>query len=220
MDEGMRDVYNRFGPSHLTFDPRKDELKLITDMAIPLLFWGVTAFVMTSAPGAAAARNWIAIAAIGLLAVESIFYLSETTVPLWMVPSTLTEHEVIFYLHSAFPAIIALLSALATSLYVDVDHTVNAVLAEVMDHQKTVLKAIDQIESLAAIATKPELTKEDVDEAEIHRSKLNTLRDTMEKNNDELARRVEDLRASNANPGSQHHWVIFVLLYGGIYFLQ
>lgn len=135
MDEEHRDMYNRFGSSSFDFDPRKDELKLMTDVAVEYLFFGLTAYLMTLPLGARSARTWLTILGIVMLAVEVMFKLTETTLPDWM-PETLTEHEVIFYLHSFFPLVVALLRMLSESLYVDVDQTALAVLKEVYLQQK------------------------------------------------------------------------------------
>lgn len=131
----MRDTYNRFGPDHLEFDPRKDEMQLIADVSIEFLFWGVIAYVMTLPQSARASRTWIIILGIVLLAIEVFLLLTETTIPNWL-PPTLTEYELLFYLHSAFALVIVILSALSKSLYVDADKTSIAVLKEIYDHQK------------------------------------------------------------------------------------
>lgn len=47
MDEAQRDLYNRFGPSNLAFDPRKDEMKLISDISVSYVFWAVVAYLLT-----------------------------------------------------------------------------------------------------------------------------------------------------------------------------
>eukprot|EP01036_Dinobryon_divergens_P032264 gene32264-41815_t len=45
MDETQRDIYNRFGERDLTFDPRKDEIKLICDIGVTYVFWVVVAIL-------------------------------------------------------------------------------------------------------------------------------------------------------------------------------
>jgi len=135
MDEEHRDMYNRFGSSSFEFDPRKDELKLMTDVAVVYMYFGLTTYLMTLPLGARSARTWLAILGIVMLAVEVTFKLTETALPDWM-PETLTEHELVFYMHSFFPLMVALLRMLSESLYVDVDQTALAVLKEVYLQQK------------------------------------------------------------------------------------
>jgi len=135
MDEEHRDLYNRFGGSSFDFDPRKDELKLITDVAVVYLFLGITAYLMTLPVGARGCRTWLAILGVAMLAVEVTFKLTDTAMPEWM-PAALTEHELVFYLHCLFPLAVALLRVLAETLYVDADQTALAVLKEVYNQQK------------------------------------------------------------------------------------
>lgn len=135
MDEEQRDIYNRFGGSSLDFDPRKDELKLIADVGVGYLFWAVTGYIMTIPVGARACRTWIMILGVVMLAVEVSFKLTETALPAW-APESLTEYELVFYLHASFPLLIAALRILAEALYVDADQTSNLVLKEIYMHQK------------------------------------------------------------------------------------
>lgn len=107
----------------------------MSDVAVVYLYFGLTAYVMTMPVGARAARTWLAILGIVMLAVEVTFKLTETALPEWM-PETLTEYELIFYMHCFFPLVVALLRILAESLYVDVDQTALAVLKEVYLQQK------------------------------------------------------------------------------------
>lgn len=220
MDEGLRDVYNRFGSGSLEFDPRKDEVKLVSDMAAVYVFWGVVAFVMTANTAARAARTWITVLGIALLVVETMFSLTEASMPAWMLPATLTEHELLFHLHSAFPVAIAMLSALSVSLHVDVNQTSLAVLKNVFVQQKAAQEVLAQMETAIDIAKKPTLSAEDIAAVEGVRARVVQLKGTMESMDDDCSRRIEDLRASSSNPGSGYHWIVFVLLYGGIYFLQ
>eukprot|EP01031_Cornospumella_fuschlensis_P041283 gene41283-50385_t len=117
MDEQLRDSYNRFGPGALDFDPRKDELKLISDIAIQYVFWGVLSFIFTLHSSAKACRVWLAIVLIAIMSTEVCFSLTSTNLPVWMLPNTLTEYELIFFLHAAYPAILAFLAALSMFLY-------------------------------------------------------------------------------------------------------
>lgn len=135
MDEEQRDLYNRFGGNGFDFDPRKDEMRLISDIAVAYLFLGLSAYLMTLPVGARASRTWLTMLTIAMLAVEVTFKLTDTVMPDWM-PASMTEHELVFYLHSLFPLAVALLRILAETLYVDADQTALAVLKEVYFQQK------------------------------------------------------------------------------------
>lgn len=144
MDESQRDIYNRFGSESLAFDPRLDELKLLSGLGAVYLFWIVSTYIFTIPIAARASRTWIAIFGIGLLVLEISLCLTESSLPDWM-PATLTEQELMRRLHSVFPAIIAALAALATSMYVDIDKTSIAVLGKLSQHQKVSFTTISNL---------------------------------------------------------------------------
>lgn len=135
MDEGQRDVYNRFGLDSLAFDPRLDELKLLASLAAVYLFWLVSTYIITIPIGSRAARTWVAIFGIGVLILEISLCLTESSLPSW-TPATLTEQELMRHIHSIFPAVIIAFANLATYLYVDIDKTSIAVLKQLSQHQK------------------------------------------------------------------------------------
>jgi hypothetical protein len=138
MDEGQRDVYNRFGLDSLAFDPRLDELKLLSSLAAVYLFWLVSTYIVTIPIGSRAARTWVAIFGIGVLILEISLCLTESSLPSW-TPATLTEQELMRNIHSIFPFIIIAFANLATYLYVDIDKTSIAVLKQLSQHQKVCL---------------------------------------------------------------------------------
>jgi hypothetical protein len=135
MDETQRDVYNRFGEESLQFDPRHDELKLLSGLGVKYIFWIVCAYIFTLPVAARASRTWIAIVGVVMLIVEVSLCLTESAIPKWM-PSTMTEQELMRLFHAIFPGIMAAFRCLAESLYVDIDKTSLAVLAELTQHQK------------------------------------------------------------------------------------
>ena len=76
----------------LSFDPRLDELKLLSNIGVVYLFWFVASFIFTIPKPTKAARTWIAIIGIGALVLEICLCVTESSLPTWM-PSTMTEHE-------------------------------------------------------------------------------------------------------------------------------
>jgi len=52
------------------------------------------------------------------------------------------------------------------------------------------------------------------------RTKIMSISDSIEQSNESLGGRIVDLKQSSANPGSNYSWIVFVLLYGGIFFLS
>lgn len=149
MDEEQRDIYNRFGYDSISFDPRKDEMKLISDISIIYILWIVLTYIMTIPMEAHSSRTWLAILGIVMLAIDIAFLLTETSIPNtnttsttsttttnWGLLSYLTEYEVHLYVHSIYPLLIVLCRILSEYLYIDTDATSMAVLAEISIHQK------------------------------------------------------------------------------------
>ena len=220
MDETQRDVYNRFGREALAFDPRLDELKLLSGIGVVYLFWFVTTFIFTAPKGARAARTWIAIAGIGALVMEVTLCLTDTALPTWL-PTTMTEQELIRRVHSVIPAVVAGFTALSLSLYVDMDKTCLAALAELAAHQKALAGLLQQLQgAVAAVGQSKGPTgpaAAPVNVAEVA-NKMSELRDVMEQSNDATVAVVDKLKNSSSNPGSQYYWLLFVAMYGGMYF--
>lgn len=52
------------------------------------------------------------------------------------------------------------------------------------------------------------------------KSKIVELRDQMDQSNEMTMQRIDKLRNSSSNPGANYYWIIFVVMYGGIYFFQ
>jgi hypothetical protein len=141
MDESQRDIYNRFGLESLAFDPRLDELKLLSTLSALYLYWLVATYIITIPIAGKASRTWIAIFGIGVVILEISLCLTESSLPSW-TPSTLTEHELVGHIHSIFPAVIIAFANLATSLYVDIDKTSIGVLKELTQQQKVRIVAV------------------------------------------------------------------------------
>jgi len=136
MEESKRDLYNRFGEENIDFDPRQDEIKLLSSVAVNYIFWGVISYIATIPTTGRAARIWISVIVIMVFAIEVFLCLTETTLPK-ALPPYLTEHEFILYLHSGLPAVIALLRLLADYLFVDVEKLTIDGLLEISKQQKS-----------------------------------------------------------------------------------
>ena len=51
-------------------------------------------------------------------------------------------------------------------------------------------------------------------------NKLGELRDIMEQSGNSTVSIIQALKDSSSNPGSNYYWLIFVVLYGGVYLFQ
>jgi phosphopantetheine adenylyltransferase len=61
---------------------------------------------------------------------------------------------------------------------------------------------------------------QDASSMESVNDKIAELREFMEQSNESTTTFIETLKNASSNPGSNYYWLIFVALYGGIYFLQ
>lgn len=216
MDEKQRDIYNRFGDENLEFDPRQDEIKLLTETVVVFLGWGVTAYTFTIPSGARSCRTWVAIGGLVLLALEIAFILTESVLPsnLGILPKFLTEYEFNLFCHSLFSLVIAALRCLGEAYYVDADKTSILVLEGVIESQKKMDLLLQHLQqALSRTDTKIE------DRLDV-KSELEELQQTIETNHQQASKIVEDLKNSSNSIGSNYYWIVFVVMYGGIYLLQ
>ena len=51
-------------------------------------------------------------------------------------------------------------------------------------------------------------------------AKMAEMREIMEQSNDSTVVVIDALKNASSNPGSNYYWLIFVALYGGVYFFQ
>jgi curved DNA-binding protein CbpA len=223
MDEQQRDLYNRFGDSNLKFDPRQDELKLLSGIAAVYIFWLVISYIFTLPIGAKSSRIWVSIVGITMLIVEVSLCLTESSLPNWM-PKTLTEFELIRYMHCLFPAILAGLRCLSEYLYVDIDQTSLQALQLLTENQGAMTNLLIELQGLikqheikniegnaiASLQMNPEKVQ----------SKIDKFREIMQQSNDKTNILIEALKNSSSNPGSKYYWLLFVAMYAGIYFLN
>ena len=135
MDESKRDIYNRFGADFLQFDPRQDDMKLLSSVAATYVYWGVLSYLTTMPKSCKMSINWILIALIAMLVLEVFLCLTETTIP-EVFPAQMTEYEFLLFLHCVFPLILCVLRVLAEHLYLDIDRSTLDALAEVTKLQK------------------------------------------------------------------------------------
>ena len=220
MDEQQRDIYNRFGDNNLKFDPRQDELKLLSGIAALYIFWLVISYIFTIPIGAKSSRIWIAIIGITMLIVEVSLCLTESTLPNWM-PNTLTEFELIRYMHSFFPAFLAGFRCLSEYLYVDIDQTSLQALQLLTENQEAMTNLLIELQSLIKQheAKGNNVSNLQMD-PETVQSKIDKFREIMQQSNDKTNSLIDALKNSSSNPGSKYYWLLFVAMYAGIYFLN
>lgn len=226
IDEAQRDIYNRFGDGKLDFDPRKDEFQLISEMLTVYVFWTITSYIATMPSGARASRTWIMIIGIVVMAIEVVLCLTETTMPEWAsLNKRSTEYELIYMLHSIFPGLIIGFRCLSEYLYVDVNSSSILVLEDVFQQQENLHSLLQDVQTTLTDANATKLIsgqelRIESNKQDSMRTKLVELCDQLEMANESTKRHIQNLKSSNSNPGANYYWILFVILYGGMYFLQ
>lgn len=77
---------------------------------------------------------------------------------------------------------------------------------------------IREVETMIQSTMQPDdHSRDNVDEV---LTRISAIREKMESSSESYNNRINDLRDSSSNPGSNYYWIVFVLLYGGIFFLQ
>ena len=121
MDQELREVYNKFGPEGVKQNRRFDESTLLIEIAIYYATWGMLAFVLTLGKQSSNARNWIFTGQIiMLIAQASLMFQESKNIPDWFLPKW-TDHEMILFMQSLFPAFLNGCRCLGGVLYVDQD---------------------------------------------------------------------------------------------------
>ena len=135
MDESLRDIYNRFGEEHLSFDPRKDELKLLSNISYKYIYYFVILYLISIPQSSRVCRTWCIFLLIGLIVIEVTLGLTDTSLPDW-VPFNVTEYEFVEILLNYTPAIFMILKCISEYIFIDIDLQCQLLLHNVYDQQK------------------------------------------------------------------------------------
>lgn len=103
MNTEQRQVYNRFGEEAAMSNRVIDEYHLLLEIAVFYLTWGMLVFVLTLGKSSGDARNWTYTGMIIMLVIELSLKTQEVSFPEWFLPRV-TEHEMVWLLHTLFPA--------------------------------------------------------------------------------------------------------------------
>lgn len=97
-----------------------DPNDLLLQIGIFYLTWGMLAYVLTLGKSSSNARDWIFTGLIVMLVVEVSLMLQEVSLPEWFLPTT-TEHEMVWLMHTLFPAFMNGCRSIGSFYFVDVD---------------------------------------------------------------------------------------------------
>lgn len=146
MDLELREVYNKFGKEGIKSNKRYDETQFLLETAIYYVSYGMMAFMLTMGKKSGEARNWTLTGLIAMLVVEVAIMTSQTNpLPAWLFP-TVTEHEVIWLLHSLFPAFMNGCRSLGAYLYVDLDAQTRMLLLALQEQNKDILLVLREVQ--------------------------------------------------------------------------
>ena len=146
MDLELREVYNKFGKEGIKSNKRYDETQFLLETAIYYVSYGMIAFLLTMGKKSGEARNWTLTGLMAMLVVEVALMTSQTNpLPTWLFP-TVTEHEVVWLLHSLFPAFMNGCRSLGAYLFVDLDAQTRMLLLALQEQNKDILLVLREVQ--------------------------------------------------------------------------
>ncbi|CAM9862300.1 unnamed protein product [Ectocarpus sp. 6 AP-2014] len=148
MDSEKREIYDKLGPEAATSKHPFNENTMLIEMAIWYITWGVLAYVMTLGKANRQARDWVFTGQIVMLAVEVAIVTTpggDGVLPSWLFPH-MAEYEVVWILHSIFPAYMNGCRSLGSHLFVDVDQQTRDMLLALRAGHQDVLVVLRDIQ--------------------------------------------------------------------------
>lgn len=146
MDMERREVYNKFGEDGVLLDKRFDESQFFMELGVFYITWGMLAYVLTLGKKCGDARQWTFTGLIVMLVVEiSVITNQSNPLPSSIFP-TWTEYELVWLLHSLFPAFMNGCRSLGSYLYVDVDSQTKNLLLSLQEQGKNTLLALRELQ--------------------------------------------------------------------------
>jgi len=151
IDMELRDVYNKFGSEGIRTNKRFDETRFFLELGIYYLTWAVLSFILTlGKKNNGDARHWIYSGMIFMLIVEVYLMTSSSqetgsSLPSWFFPQT-TEYEIIWLLHSLFPAYMNGCRTLGGYLYVDIEAQTRQLLIALQEQNKDILLVLRDVQ--------------------------------------------------------------------------
>lgn len=146
MDMELREVYNKFGKEGVDSNKRFNENQFLLEVGIFYVTWGMMVFMLTLGKKSGDARNWTFTGLVVMLVVEITLMTSQTNpFPAWLFPRS-TEHEVVWLMHSLFPAFMNGCRSLGAYLYVDVEAQTRQLLIALQEQGKDILLVLRDVQ--------------------------------------------------------------------------
>ncbi len=146
MDMEFREVYNKFGQDGIKSNKRFDESTFFMELGIFYLTWGMMTYVLTLGKKSGDARQWTFTGLIIMLVIEiSIMTSQSNPIPTSLFP-TWTEYEVVWLLHTLFPAFMNGCRSLGSYLYVDLEKQTRQLLLALQEQNKDILLVLRDVQ--------------------------------------------------------------------------
>jgi len=155
MDMEGRAIYNKFGDLGIKRMGNNsnsfDETQMLLEIAIFYVTWAVLAFMLTIGKSNTDARTYVFTGMIAMLVVEVSFVATEEAkLPEWFLPLH-TEYELVWLLHTLFPAFLNGCRSIGSILYADPDAETRAMLKKLNDQNAEVLLALRDLQIAVAV---------------------------------------------------------------------
>lgn len=146
MDMELREVYNKFGRDGIKNNKRFDETHFLLEVGVFYVAYGMMAFLLTLGKQSGNARNWIFTGLMSMLVVEVAVMTSQSNpIPAWLFPQ-MTEYDLVWLLHSLFPAFLNGCRSLGAYLYVDLDKQTRQLLLALQEQNKDILLVLREVQ--------------------------------------------------------------------------
>lgn len=146
MDMELHEVYNKFGKEGVDSNKRYNENQFLLETAIFYVTWGMMAFMLTLGKKSGDARNWTFTGLVVMLVLEITLMTSQTNpLPTWLFPRS-TEYEVVWLLHTLFPAFMNGCRSLGAYLYVDLEAQTRQLLFALQEQGKDILLVLRDVQ--------------------------------------------------------------------------
>jgi len=146
MDMEYKEVYNKFGQVGIDSNKRFDETQFFIELGVFYLTWGMMVFVLTLGKKSGDARQWCFTGMIAMLVCEiAVMTTAGNPLPVSIFPRS-TEHEVVWLMHSLFPAFMNGCRSLGSFLYVDLDAQARMLLLALQEQNKDILLVLRDVQ--------------------------------------------------------------------------
>lgn len=78
---------------------------------------------------------------------------------------------------------------------------------------------LSTLQEMVGLSAEEEDSKK-ADRIDSIKEKIANLCNKLDETNEVSSRGIQELQDCSANPGANYYWILFVILYGGVYFLQ